>query len=69
MHSSTIRLQRQAGGATDATVDLYSAKKVTDCAATGALLTTDGTTRGYISLNASFNPNLASTFKVFYIGD
>jgi hypothetical protein len=47
------------------TLDNLSAKRVTDCAATGALLeSTKGGARGFISLPAAFNGNLAGTYRI-----
>ncbi|MFA5377515.1 MAG: hypothetical protein WC455_17320 [Dehalococcoidia bacterium] len=45
--------------------DTASAKRVTDCAATGALLlSTKGGARGFISLPSAFNGNLAGTYRI-----
>jgi len=47
------------------TIDNFSIKRVTDCAATGALLlSTKGGARGFISLPSAFNGNLAGTYRI-----
>jgi hypothetical protein len=61
-----------AGVATDELLlDNFLVKRVTDCAATGALIVSakDGATRAWAYMHASFNPILASTYKIFYVGD
>jgi hypothetical protein len=53
------------GAAFTGRVDDFSYKRVTDCAATGALLlSTKGGARGFISLPAAFNGSLAGTYRV-----
>jgi hypothetical protein len=43
----------------------FSFKRVTDIASTGALLlSTKGGSRGFASLSAAFNPNLAGTYRI-----
>ncbi len=55
--------------ATDFGLSLFSLKRLTDCATTGALLTSDGTNRGFIYKHASFSPNAEFTYKILYVGD
>jgi hypothetical protein len=51
--------------------DTTSLKQVTDCAATGALIVSakDGATRAFSYIHPSFSANIASTFKIFFVGD
>ncbi len=51
-------------------LDNNSHKRLTDCAATGALIVSahGGATRAWAYQHASFNPNAEMTYKVFYVG-
>jgi hypothetical protein len=55
-------------GSTSAVCDNFSVLNVTMPAATGVLLESSAGVRGYISKSATFDPNLAMTYKVFYLG-
>jgi len=48
-------------------IDNFSAKALTDCAATGALIvsTLGGSTRSWTSVDTGFNPNLACTYEIY----
>ena len=56
-----------ASGSVD--IDNFSAKALTDCAATGALIvsTLGGSTRSWTSVDTGFNPNLACDWKIFRV--
>ena len=49
--------------------DAISLKRLTDCAATGALIvsTLGGSTRSWTSVDTGFNPNLACEWKIFRV--
>jgi hypothetical protein len=50
-------------------IDNFSAKALTDCAATGALIvsTLGGSTRSWTSVDTGFNPNLACDWKIYRV--
>jgi hypothetical protein len=57
-----------SNGTDGAYFDTLSSRSVTMPAATGVLLESSPGVRGYIYKHASFDPNAASTFKIFYVG-
>jgi hypothetical protein len=62
-HNTEIRVRRT--GACDVIITSLSVKRVTDIAATGALLLGSTGARGYINLSASFNGNLAGSYRIY----
>lgn len=62
---------RVASSAATLRIDDMSCQRVTDCAITGALIVSakGGATRSWTTKHASFNPNSAGTYKIFYLGN